>query len=47
MGDDTYSLSDSPEQKTRYEIYIWIYEPTNREKYIVKGNIIVYLSDNG
>ena len=45
MYEDTYSLSDAHE--TIQEIIdIWISEPINVARYIVKGNIIVYLSEN-
>ena len=47
MNDYTYSLSDVLEKKVRYNIYIWISEPTNGIKYPVKGKNIVYLSGNG
>ena len=43
MYDNTYSIYDSFEQSTRNNIYIWISEPTNGEKYLVKGNNIIYL----
>ena len=38
---DTYSM-----YYDIYCIYIWISEPTNEAKYLVKVNSIVYLSDN-
>ena len=49
MDYNTYSLSDTLEQNIIYiyiyiYIYIWISGQTNGEKYLVKGNIVVYLS---
>ena len=41
----TYYLSGTPEN-TRDNIYIYISEPTNGEKHLVKGNNIVCLSWN-
>ena len=36
-----------PLKKCYIYIYIWIYDPTNGAKYLVKGNNIMYLSVNG
>ena len=48
MDDDSYSLYESLENKTGYIYkYIWISEPKNSTKYLVKGNDIFYLSENG
>ena len=47
MDDDTYSMSDALVQNNRDKVYIQIFETTNGAKYLVKGNNIVYLSDNG
>ena len=47
MYDYTYSLSVALEKNTRDNIYIWISEPTNGAKYLVKGKNIFYLSYNG
>ena len=44
---DTYSLYDALKNNTRDSIYICISETINGQKYLVKGNNIVYLSDNG
>ena len=46
IDDDTYSLSDSPGKYTR-DKNLWISEPNNGAKYLVRGNNIVYLSDHG
>ena len=43
MDNDTYSLSNALEQNTIYYIYIWIAEPTDGEKYHMKGNNPFYL----
>ena len=43
----TLTLCMMPLKNTKYRKYIHIYEPTNDAKDLVKGNIIVYLSDNG
>ena len=47
MDDETYHLSDSLEENTRYKLYIWSSETTNGEKYLVEGNNIAYFSLNG
>ena len=47
MDDENNSLSISLKQNTIYIMYLWISEPINGAKYLVKGNNIVYLSDNG
>ena len=45
MDDDTYSLSIALEN-TKDKMYLWISEPTHGTKYLLKGNNIVYFSDN-
>ena len=46
INDETYSMYDTLEKNSRYK-KICISEPTNGAKYLVKGNVIVYLSENG
>ena len=43
----TITLYLMPSEKIPGNIYIWISEPTNDAKDILKGNDIVYLLDNG
>ena len=40
-------MYDSLQQNGRDKIYIWIYEPFNDAKYIIKVFLFFYLSDNG
>ena len=47
MGDDTYDVYDSLLKNGKIYLYIWIYEPTNGENYLMERNNIVYFSDYG
>ena len=35
-------MDDALEENTRDKIYIWLYDTTSGEKYIVEGNNIIY-----